>query len=63
MPNQTKNFYYYLLGVLLYLSLIFGFIFNENLADKILLGGSNSYKDKYLCYKNKYLKLKAQLNN
>jgi hypothetical protein len=39
------------------------FIFNENLADKILLGGSNSYKDKYLCYKNKYLKLKAQLNN
>jgi|694.fasta_scaffold38547_3 hypothetical protein len=39
MPNQTKNFYYYLFGVLLYLSLIFGFIFNENLTG----GAYNDY--------------------
>jgi len=39
MPNLTKKFYYYLLGVLLYLSLIFGFTFNENLTG----GAFNDY--------------------
>jgi hypothetical protein len=39
MPNLTKKFYYYLLGVLLYLSLIFGFAFNENLTG----GAFNDY--------------------
>ena len=39
MTNQTKKFYYYLLGALLYLSLIFGFVFNENLTG----GAYNDY--------------------
>jgi hypothetical protein len=39
MNNQVKPFYYYLLFVLLYLSLIFGFIFNENLTG----GAQNDY--------------------
>jgi hypothetical protein len=39
MPDQNKKFYYYFLGVLLYLSLIFGFVFNENLTG----GAYNDY--------------------
>jgi hypothetical protein len=39
MHNQLKRFYYYLLFVLLYLSLIFGFAFNENLTG----GAQNDY--------------------
>ena len=39
MPYQNKKFYYYFLGVLLYLSLIFGFVFNENLTG----GAYNDY--------------------
>jgi len=39
MHNRTKVQYYYLLGVLLYLSLIVGFAFNENLTG----GAHNDY--------------------